>query len=106
MLEVGTIIFKYDRGKVRPFVCIHMYTNNAGVIYDYLIAPITSSNKLGNDNLIRIDHEILKKSYVKINNIQTISEDSLDGIKISKFKLDKENVRCVIIKIIKTLKKW
>lgn len=106
MLKIGTILYKEHMGKTRPFVCISKYTNNAGVVYNYLIAPITSSSKLGDENLVAINHDLLKGSFIKINNIQTIQEVDLDSVKISKFQLDKTEIRYAIVKIIKILKKW
>ena len=104
MLDQGSILFKMDHGKIRPFLCIHVYKNQSGIAYDYLIAPITTSVTVGLKNLVHInDTEKIKCSYVKINNIQTIHNFELNNIRISKNKLDEESTRLVILKIIKTL---
>jgi len=105
MLTIGSVFFKSDHGKVRPYVCLHIYKNKVGIPYDYMIAPITTSTAVGIKNLVHInDTEKTKKSYVKINNIQTIQSSELNDIEISRIKLDSKSTRLIILKIIKTLK--
>jgi hypothetical protein len=103
-LNIGTIIFKQNIDKVRPYICIHVYKNKAGIPYNWLIIPVTTSNKVGVDNLVKIKHDILKDSYVKINNMTTIQIEDIKHIKISKHHLDNNNIRLIIYKIIKNFK--
>lgn len=73
----GSLLFiqdKYTTAKRRPFICIHVFRNRAGVAYNWLIVPITSTHTVGESNLIEVKHERLKiPSYAKISNIESIS---------------------------------
>lgn len=88
----GNIIFIQEGDKRRPHICVKVFKNKAGVPYNWLVLPITGSTSVGHDNLFQIEHPKLhKKSYVKINNIQTIRWDNDYEIKskIDKLTLDK-----------------
>lgn len=90
--EEGSLIFVQEGSKRRPYVCVKVFRNRAGVPYNWLVLPITSSISVGHENLFPIEHPKLhKKSYVKINNIQTIKWDERYEIKnkINKTTLDK-----------------
>ena len=100
--EVGSLLFikdKNDENKKRPCMCIHVFTNNANVPYNWLIVPITSTNKVGSDNLVEVTHIKLcsEKSYAKLNNIESISWN--DEIEIAKKKFSAESVRDVTNKL-------
>lgn len=95
--DEGSIIFIKDELKCRPYVCIKVYKNNAGIPYNWLILPITSSKSVGMNNLFPIYHPKLhKESYVKLNNIQTVKWDNKYEVKrkINKQTLDdlKKNI--------------
>lgn len=90
--EEGNIIFIQEGVKRRPYVCVKVFKNKAGVPYNWLVLPITSTTSVGHENLFPIEHPKLhKKSYVKINNIQTIKWDDKYEIKskINETSLDK-----------------
>lgn len=75
--EEGNLIFIKEKDKKRPYICVKVFRNNAGVPYNWLVLPITSSGAVGKNNLFPIEHPKLKKvSFVKLNNIQTISWDN------------------------------
>lgn len=99
--EVGSLLFikdKNDETKRRPYMCVYVFTNNAGVPYDWLIIPITSTNKVGMDNLVEVSHrKLCCKSYAKINNIESISWN--EEIEVSKQKFGKKHVKDVIQKL-------
>lgn len=105
MLEVGSIFF-YKNGddKERPYVCISVYTNKAGVPYNWLVLPITSSTKVGKDNLVKIEHPELSKSFAKINNMTTMQNLDVRKIKILNHHVDSYTIRSIIIKITKQFK--
>lgn len=98
----GNLIFiEESDGKRRPFLCVKVYKNKAGVPYNWLVVPITSSNSVGITNLYPIKHPKLhKKSYVKINNIQTIIWDDKYEVKS---KINKQTLDKIINKICKSL---
>ena len=94
--DVGNLLFILDKdtGKKRPHVCIHVFTNNAGVKYDWLVLPITSAGTVGNRNLVCIKHKKLKKlSFAKLNNLTTIKAD--ESIEIAEEKVDFENIESI-----------
>ena len=78
----GSLIYITDPkdGKKRPHMCICVFTNNAGIKYDWLVVPITSTTTIGANNLVKVEHPKLKiPSYAKINNVRTVTtEDSFD----------------------------
>lgn len=99
--EEGSIIFIQEGIKRRPYICIKVFRNKAGVPYNWLVLPITSTTSVGYDNLFPIKHPKLnKKSYVKINNIQTIKWDDKYEIKS---KINDEQLDKLIEKICKSL---
>lgn len=78
----GNLIFIPEGDKRRPYICVKVFRNNAGIPYNWLVLPITSSTSVGFSNLFPIEHTKLhKKSYVKLNNIQTIKWDEKYEIK-------------------------
>lgn len=80
--EEGNLIFIQEGEKRRPYICVKVYRNKAGVPYNWLVLPITSSVSVGKNNLFPIKHPKLhKESYVKINNIQTICWDERFEVK-------------------------
>lgn len=96
--DIGSLLFikdKIDESKKRPFVCVHIFSNNAGVPYNWLILPITSKDSVGKDNLVEISHAKLgsTKSYAKLNNMTSIPWD--DEIEVSKRKFAKKHIRSV-----------
>lgn len=99
-VEVGSLLYLKDlrTNKNRPYVCIHIFKNNARVAYDWLVVPITSKNKVGVNNLVEIHHpKLFKKSYAKLSNILSIPCSS--EIKVSSTKFDGATVRDVISKL-------
>lgn len=92
--EIGSLLFiqdKNDTSKKRPHICIHVFTNRAGVPYNWLLLPITSKTMVGTDNLIEVKHQKLHSiSYAKLNNIESVSWS--DDIEISKRKFAKKYV--------------
>lgn len=98
--NVGSLLFIADplSGKKRPHICIGVFTNNAGVKYDWLVLPITSVDTVGSNNLIPVKHRKLKKnSYAKINNIKTITADA--DIEIADELFDKEYIELIKIRL-------
>lgn len=103
LAEAGDLIFIKSKEKARPYLCIKTYTNNAGIIYNWLVLPITSKFIIGHDNLYPIEHEKLnKRSYVKLNNIQTISWHN--SYEVKKNKIKKQTLDNIISKICNMLK--
>lgn len=104
--SIGSLLFiadKNDKIKKRPFICMYVFTNNAGVPYDWLVIPITSTTSVGDDNLVEVTHPKLGlKSYAKINNIESISWSK--KIEVAKCKFDDENVGDVMRKLNKIFK--
>lgn len=104
--EVGSLLFikdKNDSSKKRPYICLHVFTNRAGVPYDWLVVPITSTDSVGNENLVEVAHPKLSvPSYAKLNNIESISWN--DEIEIAKKKFDAIYVRDVTEKLGNILK--
>lgn len=97
----GNLIFIQEGDKRRPYICIKVFRNKAGIPYNWLVLPITSSTSVGTSNLFFIEHPKLhKKSYVKINNIQTIKWDEKYEIKS---KINQETLDQLIDKICKSL---
>lgn len=98
----GNLIFINEGTKRRPYICIKVYKNKAGVPYNWLVLPITSSTSVGMDNLFKIEHPKLhKESYVKLNNMHCITWDPTHEIKN---KINKETLDKLINKICKKLK--
>lgn len=99
--EIGSLLFikdKNDENKKRPCMCIHVFTNNASVPYNWLIVPITSTDKVGSDNLVEVTHgKLSARSYAKLNNIESISWN--DEIEVAKRKFSAESVRDVTNKL-------
>lgn len=94
--DVGSLLFILDpdTGKRRPHVCVHVFKNNAGVKYDWLVLPITSTGTVGNRNLVSLEHKKLKKnSFAKLNNITTIKADS--EIEIAEDKFDVKYIESI-----------
>lgn len=76
--DVGSLLFIKDKDtkKRRPHICVGVFTNRAGVRYDWLVLPITSTDTVGDANLVPVSHRKLKKnSFAKLNNIKTIKAD-------------------------------
>lgn len=91
--DEGALLFiedKLDATKKRPFMCVHVFRNKAGVPYNWLVLPITSKDSVGKDNLVEVGHDKLGKaqSYAKLNNIESISWN--DKIEISSKKFAKK----------------
>lgn len=99
--EVGSLLFikdKNDTSKKRPYICIHVFTNTAGVPYDWLIVPITSTDKVGVENLVEVAHtKLCTKSYAKINNLESISWN--EDIEVSKRKFMPQYIKDVTDKL-------
>lgn len=74
---VGSLLFiedKNDAAKKRPYMCIYVFRNEAGVPYDWLIVPITSTDTASKKYLVPVGHVKLNmRSYAKISNIESIS---------------------------------
>lgn len=99
--EEGNLIFIQEGDKRRPYVCVKVYRNKAGIPYNWLVLPITSSKSVGSENLYPIDHPKLhKESFVKINNIQTIPWDDQYEVKS---KINQDLLDNLIEKICKSL---
>ena len=97
----GNLIFIPEGDKRRPYVCIKVFRNKVGIPYNWLVLPVTSSTSGGAANLFPIEHPKLhKKSYVKINNIQTIKWDEKYE---TKSKINYEILDQIINKICKSL---
>lgn len=98
----GNLIFIQEGVKRRPYICVKVYRNKAGIPYNWLVLPITSSTAVGFENLFQIEHPKLnKKSYIKLNNIQTIKWNDTYEIKN---KIDKSLLDNLISKICNSLK--
>ena len=99
--EIGSLLFikdKNDTTKKRPYICIHIFTNKVGVPYDWLIVPITSTDNVGLDNLVEVEHNKLYcKSYAKINNIESISWN--DDIEVAKKRFNNKCIRDIQSKL-------
>lgn len=98
----GSLIFIQESEKRRPYLCIKVFRNTAGVPYNYLVLPITSKTTVGMENLVAIVHpKLSKESYVKLNNIQTIKlpEDVEIKAKINNDLLD--HIINIIYKLLK-----
>ncbi len=104
--KVGSLLFIKDKNnatKKRPFMCIHVFTNTAGVPYDWLVVPITSKECVGTNNLVEVGHTKLSaKSYAKINNIESISWN--DEIEVANEKVMPRYVKEVTDKLGNILK--
>lgn len=99
--EEGNLIFIQEGSKRRPYICVKVFKNNAGVPYNWLVLPITSRISVGFNNLFKINHPKLhKESYAKINNMQTIPWN--DNYEIKK-KINKDELDKLINKIINIL---
>lgn len=96
--EKGSLLFirDFESAKKRPYICVHVFTNTAGVAYDWLVIPITSTVCVGMSNLILVRHSKLSTtSYAKISNVRSISWN--DEIELSKIKFDPLYVRDVCL---------
>ena len=99
--EEGNLIFIQEGEKRRPYICVKVYRNKAGIPYNWLVLPITSSTSVGEENLCPIEHPKLHKtSFVKINNIQTIVWDERYEVKS---KINQQLLDNLIDKICKSL---
>ena len=99
--EEGNLIFIQEGEKRRPYICVKVYRNKAGIPYNWLVLPITSSMSVGNENLYQIKHPKLHKtSFVKINNIKTIAWDENYEVKN---KINQKILDELIDKICKSL---
>lgn len=99
--EVGSLLFikdENDETKKRPFICVHVFRNDAGVPYDWLVIPITSTSTVGMNNLALVTHQKLTStSYAKINNVKSISWS--DEIEVARTKFREQYVRDVTDKL-------
>lgn len=100
-INVGSLLYIADAsGKNRPHICVMGFKNEAGVVYDWLVIPITSLTTVGNDNLVEIEHHKLKKpSFAKINNMFTLSETDTENCEVSPKKFAKDMIERVIDKL-------
>ena len=93
--DVGSLLFiqdKIDSNKKRPHICIHVFTNDAGIPYNWLVLPITSIDTVGKGNLVEVKHRKLKStSYAKLNNIISIPWN--DNIEVAKVNFAKKYAR-------------
>ncbi len=100
--KAGSLFFikdKNDATKKRPYMCIHVFTNTAGIPYNWLVVPITSIDTVGSDNLVEVAHDKLScKSYAKLNNIESISWNSKE-IEVAKKLFTQQYVRDVTDKL-------
>jgi hypothetical protein len=98
---VGSLLFikdKLDETKQRPYICMHVFSNNAGIAYNWLVMPITSNDSVGTDNLVEVTHrKLTSKSWVKINNLQTIAWS--DEIEVQGRKFRKQYIKDVRAKV-------
>lgn len=99
--EVGSLLFIEDKNdpiKKRPCMCIHIFKNTAGIPYNWLIVPITSTDKVGSDNLVEVQHcKLSARSYAKLNNIESISSN--DKIEVARRKFEPQCVKDVTDKL-------
>lgn len=99
--DVGSLLFikdEIDADKTRPFICVHVFSNEAGVPYDWLVMPITSNDGVGVDNLVEVTHvKLATTSYAKINNMKCISWS--DKIELSSKKFKKQYVKDILGKL-------
>lgn len=103
--ESGSLIFikdEHDPLKRRPFICVHVFTNNAKVPYNWWVIPITSKNTIGLDNLVEIKHQRLSTiSWAKINDLHSIKWN--DDYEIAQRKFAKRYIKDVKDKIVALL---
>lgn len=88
--DEGALLFiedKLDATKKRPYICMHVFKNKAGVPYNWLVLPITSKDSVGKENLVEVKHDKLGKSisYAKLNNLECISWNEKIEIAAKKF---------------------
>lgn len=102
-VDLGSLLYIADTsGKVRPFICLGKFTNNAGIVYDWLIAPITSAKTVGDVNLVELEEEhpkLKKPSYVKLNNITTLPATKTNEVEIAEKAFTHEQIEMVIAKL-------
>jgi mRNA-degrading endonuclease toxin of MazEF toxin-antitoxin module len=99
--EEGSLIFIKEEDKTRPYLCVKVFKNDAGVPYNWLVLPVTSKHTVGDKNLYKINHPKLSlESYVKLNNIKTIAWDDTYEVKP---KIDQKCLDEVINKLCKLL---
>ena len=84
MISKRSLIFLTDEnGKERPYICLAVFRNEANVIYNYLIIPITSKTTVGLDNLVKVKNiKLNDTSYAKLCNIKTIAAEECFKIRI------------------------
>lgn len=98
--DVGSLLFikDQDTGKRRPHICVGVFTNRAGIRYDWLVLPITSTETVGDANLVPVFHKKLKRnSFAKLNNIKTIKAD--EEIEIASDHFSEECIRLIKIRL-------
>ncbi len=87
----------------RPNLVLKAFCNSAGICYDYLIAPISSKDTVGKDNIYPIEHERLKvPSFVKLSNLMTVKRmELINTYKIA--EIDKNTLHAVVFKLKKLI---
>ena len=98
--DTGSLLFIPDpkNGKKRPHICISVFRNLAGVPYDWMVVPITSTVTVGLNNLVEVNHPKLNlPSYAKLNNITCIKSNS--AIEVAKVQFAEENLRNIAVRI-------
>lgn len=79
-----------------------MFSNEAGVPYDWLVMPITSHDSVGAENLVEVAHvKLASTSYAKINNMKCISWS--DKIELASKKFKKQYIKDILAKLKKIL---
>lgn len=86
---VGSLLFIQDPIeplKKRPFICIAVFCNNAGVPYNWWLLPITSKSTIGMGNLVEVKHRQLRAiSYAKLNDLQSVKWEDHYEVAPTKF---------------------
>lgn len=102
---LNALLYKQDNNdatKQRPYLCVTAFPNNAGVLYNYLLIPITSVKTVGDKNLVSITHRKLKKdSYCKLNNMFTVNANEMCMYECVREKFEEK----VVKKVLNSLKK-
>lgn len=98
---VGSLLFIQDPIepiKKRPFICIAVFTNTAGVPYNWWLLPITSKVTIGMSNLVEVKHKRLSAiSYAKINDLQSMKWE--DHYEVAQVKFAKKYVKDIAKRI-------
>ena len=98
--DVGSLLFIPDRKncKKRPHICISVFRNLAGVPYDWMVVPITSTVTVGMENLVEVKHPKLSlQSYAKLNNITCIKSNK--EIEVSKITFSEDYLTTIAVRI-------